>query len=540
MALTKVHDRMINNRVANVLDFGAVADGGSGSPTDNVTAFKAAIASGAQKIYVPAGHYYLSDGFALGYQQGIEGDGFRDGTKLRFADTLASTAYGIFIGDGGYVEKLRIVKTTNTTRTGKGIDADTAGGGSKWVRIKDVFCQYWEDGIHLRNYYHTVENAILHNCDYGLYIGNGVNATGSVTVTGCHFKYNDEAGVYLTGVTNNNNFYGCTWEFNNVHMVCNGSAGVWGGYMADTPVSGITGIGTVYVNLAGTDDIFIGDASNGADYGLDLVNTDYCYAVRVNRATIENARLGCNEQLRSTPSPNTILRGSVLGQGYYTLNNVRFASSATNDALYVLEASTTIDQQILSNGIAIPNYINNGLFFDETKAADVLYIDGTHGVSSTGKNPWGGGVVLLGRYSPNIRWTVPANMVGKEHVLMIYSGVVEAGSLTSGPGLDFGNSTNMTFDFTISDMTQIGSEYTTGVRALTQGKSQSGRTTIGLTGCVVVPTSTTGVLHFAMNGDAALRFQIHGMVMTPRNPINSTGSEGFPIGWFDTADPAAL
>ncbi len=56
MALTKVTYSMIDGSQANILDFGAVADGA----TNNATALKNALESGAQYVYIPPGTYALS------------------------------------------------------------------------------------------------------------------------------------------------------------------------------------------------------------------------------------------------------------------------------------------------------------------------------------------------------------------------------------------------------------------------------------------------------------------------------------------------
>lgn len=68
MSLTKATYSMINGSPLNVLDYGAVADGnfsgGSPSGTDNLAAFAAAltaaVTTGINAVYAPAGSYYLS------------------------------------------------------------------------------------------------------------------------------------------------------------------------------------------------------------------------------------------------------------------------------------------------------------------------------------------------------------------------------------------------------------------------------------------------------------------------------------------------
>lgn len=536
MALTKATFSVINGACANVLDYGADRTGSA----DSHGAFVAAVASGAQKIYVPAGTYSLSDGVALGYGQGIVGDGYREETQLIFNDTLATTTYGISLGDGGYAEKLRLSRQTSV-KTDTGISLNVTASTSKWCRIRDIYLDDWENGIWTSSYYHTIDSCILAGNKYGIKIGGSASFyAGATTLTGCYFRDNTEAGLYVSALSNTNACYNCVWEVNQVHIVCNGAVAVHGGYLADPPITPIQGTGRIYVNLGDVDTVYGG--SDGTAYGKNVTTTDYAYGVRISNATLENLTMGINEQSRSTPSPGTVLRGSILGEGRYTLNNVKFSTQAQTDALNVLENSSTITQQILSNGIPIKNYVNNGLFLDRVKAADPLYITANGGMKAGANNPWGGGVLLMSRFGSRIRWTVPENNVGKQHYLMIYKGVFEGtGSTSSGPGIDTASSTNLTFDVSTPNIVQIGSQYSPNIYALVGGADQSGRITIGLSVVLVTPTATTGEIKLSYNAsDATTYMQIFGIVMTERNDVGDTEAEGWPIGWFDTPDAVLL
>ena len=60
MALTKAHNRMIDGAYANVMDFGAVADGVDPTTgTDNAAAFQAAADTG-KTVFIPKGNYRVS------------------------------------------------------------------------------------------------------------------------------------------------------------------------------------------------------------------------------------------------------------------------------------------------------------------------------------------------------------------------------------------------------------------------------------------------------------------------------------------------
>ena len=60
MALTKVHNRMVDGAVASVIDFGAVGDG----TTDDTAAIQAAL-NASNTVYLPAGSYKVTDKLTL-------------------------------------------------------------------------------------------------------------------------------------------------------------------------------------------------------------------------------------------------------------------------------------------------------------------------------------------------------------------------------------------------------------------------------------------------------------------------------------------
>lgn len=87
MALTKVSYSMIKGACVNVLDFGAVADAGVTTGTDNTAAFTDAIAEAevsGQSLYIPAGKYYFDGGtLTINNQMIVCGDGIGN-TVLMF------------------------------------------------------------------------------------------------------------------------------------------------------------------------------------------------------------------------------------------------------------------------------------------------------------------------------------------------------------------------------------------------------------------------------------------------------------------------
>tara|TARA_R110000868_G_scaffold144242_2_gene363089 strand:+ start:1407 stop:2993 length:1587 start_codon:yes stop_codon:yes gene_type:complete len=528
MALTKATYSMIVGAPANVRDFGAVGDG----VTDDTDAFKDALAV-ATVVYVPPGIYLITDNISLDIGRCLYGHSQRFSSQIVVSSTSGMTGAAFYLADSSSIQNLYIYSNTASHH-----DPNVLGieglATAKWLRISNCFSYKFWFGIKVSNYYHTISDCQTHSCGYGIAIGDASgDPSGAVTLIGNHMKDCFYAGLYTYGGTNSNNGYSNTFEFNRVHIDCNGQFNHFGGYLSDVPVSVVTGLGRVYINNA-TEGMDAGAGDNGAAYGLNLITTDYGYAVRIADATIENAVLAIASQVRSDPVPGSVYRGSVLGQGKYTLNNV-FFSSTFNTATYVLEESSTIPQQISEQGVPYKNYVNNGLFLDGAAAANPLYITNTAGVKSGITNAWGGSIVLIQTGTTQIRWTVPVQNVGKPHLLIIYSGVTEAaGALSSGPGLNFGGSTNMTFSFT-QYPSLIGSEYVAGTRALIGGINQSGRITIGQTVCVATPTATTGILNLAANAAGTWRFGIYGIVLTPKS--NTTL---IPIGWFNTPDAVLI
>jgi hypothetical protein len=87
MALTKVDYAMLKNASVDVSAFGAVADAGVTTGTDNTAAFQAAIAAAeasGQSLYIPAGKYFFNGGkLTISNQMVVYGQGI-DNTILMF------------------------------------------------------------------------------------------------------------------------------------------------------------------------------------------------------------------------------------------------------------------------------------------------------------------------------------------------------------------------------------------------------------------------------------------------------------------------
>ena len=127
MALTKVSYSMIQGAVANILDYGAVADYNSsipGSGTDNSAAIQAAISaiqargSGDGAVYIPAGRYKILTAINVPYGISIFGDGgVASVLHAEDCDGLNFTSYGYQIGSMFY-EDFGLTAATGTNRVG--------------------------------------------------------------------------------------------------------------------------------------------------------------------------------------------------------------------------------------------------------------------------------------------------------------------------------------------------------------------------------------------------------------------------------------
>ena len=122
MALTKVSYSMITGAVANILDYGAVADydeNNPGSGTDNSAAIQAAVnavdaRSGNGAVYIPAGAYKILTAISVPYGVSIFGDG---GTAsvlhAESCNGLNFTTFGYSIGSMFY-EDFGLTAATGT------------------------------------------------------------------------------------------------------------------------------------------------------------------------------------------------------------------------------------------------------------------------------------------------------------------------------------------------------------------------------------------------------------------------------------------
>jgi len=261
MSLTKVSYSMVNGAPANVLDFGAVADG----VTDDWAAIMAAVNSGAKRIYFPAGTYYVSKCIKLLQKTMLEGvNGFDSGKSdsiLKFSDSTVgiivhsrntnSDDYGLnnyiespprTVGaDGSIIKYLAIQRGDGTAVTptgllhgvrmrarayvencyiqgfaGSGIyiyaDGTTATpdffGNANNFGVANTYVRYCQDGIYVdgpdTNVGYILHGNFTSNQRYGIFESSALGGT----YVDCHCASNTTYDIKHEGSGNRSTFIG--------------------------------------------------------------------------------------------------------------------------------------------------------------------------------------------------------------------------------------------------------------------------------------------------------------------------------------------
>jgi len=171
MALTKVHNRMIDGSVANVVDYGATGDGS----TDDTVAIQSALNAGKATVFFPEGTYVISSNLNLPVKICIEGEGYRRTTIKPDTGVRA-----IFVKDG-------TVATTTTDHLIKGLSFDDVRivcyNRVSFLRIEECSFVRVSAGLY----------APLSSVDSAPY-GGETTVTENVEVNQCRF-FNTEYGI---------------------------------------------------------------------------------------------------------------------------------------------------------------------------------------------------------------------------------------------------------------------------------------------------------------------------------------------------------
>jgi hypothetical protein len=352
MSLTKVRDRMIDARVVNIRDFGAVGDYNTDTETgtDDTSAIQAAIDhcfTTGQTLYLPAGNYRItstldffsnetSGNFTMPYK--IEGEGLQtafyyegNGTALSFVNqtTRKSCYYGTIQG-GFYVGN-----------KGTGTIGAHFKGLTRWNMSSA----------------HIISSSFSDKCIW--------------------FESNDGKG----GLWNQLGYF---------HAICNGSSTDYGFFMSTT--TNANHILKIYSNGDCNEANIVLDGSRNVigQVGVDSVS-DICEsAVRIS-GSCECVITGLEIEISSSGNSNFVAGLEVLDGGKVTVLNPTFVgaqprySTAGTSYLFMLPQEDS-DNDALTNGYS-EIVTNNGLVIDNPLLFGVAEFDTftttTIGVSGT-------------------------------------------------------------------------------------------------------------------------------------------------------------
>jgi hypothetical protein len=253
MALTKTTNSLLSGAVINVLDYGAVSNGnfsgGSPSGTDNLTAFTnalaAAVSTGINSVYVPAGNYFLSGKITIPRGVTLSGVGpahmpvWTSGSNRRGTVLLIAAATGSDCVEydpsaaAGYVT-LRNITIAHVGSTTNRSVVYIPNNLYPVMQNVELFSLVISQGVGLYLYGSTlwgnfdnvvanIQNPGLSNqysFRYGLYV-YGVNATAVANANSFRAgQFNGTwAGAYFGGATGNTGalsivFHGTKFDFN--------------------------------------------------------------------------------------------------------------------------------------------------------------------------------------------------------------------------------------------------------------------------------------------------------------------------------------
>jgi len=240
MALTKVHNRLIDTSVANVKDFGAIGNG----VADDTSAIAAAL-DAADAVYFPEGLYTTTEALRITGNKRIFGKGkgvsriIRTDTTAETIDSESVTATVYVSGRYNSIENLGIRGDrtgTNNTATVNGIHL----GGTTTVASNSSF-----RNLDIRN----ANNCILATKGVFMMTFEQLNCANSVNA------YNFSAAVAKTSLTFNSCWaenVGQAYEFNNtVYTTLNSCGADYANYTGGTGTAGANPYGFGFGSQSG-------------------------------------------------------------------------------------------------------------------------------------------------------------------------------------------------------------------------------------------------------------------------------------------------
>lgn len=461
----------------------------------------------------------------------IKGSGKRFGAQLN----VLHDGDGLTLGDGGTVESVYIRR--DVQYEGIGIISDSS---DKWNTLSDMQVARHGIGIKLQNYYHNLENLIITDNGEGVRVGDDIGSSGAVNIKGTHFRDN-VSGLVVYKNVNQVWAYGNTFEFNRYHLeVYEGSTlAIYGSYLGDPPETVLNNYGgKVRMDLGGFDQAVSGSTAHIDDLIIDnpYVNFPiFCIRSTLDAITeIANGVVGVNQQIREDQGTKTLVGAVFSAEGTYKLNNVRLyiGTGAANGSIYTNEIT---DKATILNYSPLQNYVNNGMFFDEAAATDVLYVANAGVTIAAGiRNPWGGPFLDIPASGIKIKYTIPARLVGKKLMLMFMAGE-NIGASNFGVRLD-GINSDVDIIGSPTDLTNYPSlDIPNSIyRPFSYQMIPDGREFAAITRIEVTSATEEGQINFFVTGG---NFRLGALILTE---VDYDASNGFPYGFFEQLEPKLL
>lgn len=295
MSLTKASYSLINGAPANLLDFGAVADG----TTDDTAAIEAALASGAFSVYAPAGVYAVASSIVVPAGVTIFGDGYapygNDGTIFR---RIGASTAPIFSGGGwGWGLKNLSCQSSNAHPTGivcvGGVNGEVLVTNAcfeniyiygNWDANTNIGLYIYGANTSSPVYYNRFVNMNIEHCGTGILLSTEANANlfSNTLTRSCRRHIWLESGA-LENVFTGNGFFGS------------------GG---DVPSIGAATC--IFARNTTPNNVFIGFTSETSSGGklFDTTGDTGCYYIGVANETTQSLP-GSGTWLQAPPGPST-------------------------------------------------------------------------------------------------------------------------------------------------------------------------------------------------------------------------------------------